>query len=356
MSHEFANLPLDDEQWAFVRLLDDFGTNELQPVHDDTDGVRRAAEQLAAHGLWAVGAPECIGGGNASTVTTMLASVRLAAFWPSLALANVHANACVVVLGQHEPWHALGNQVCAGAPAALIDCLTSQADLELHQEDDCRKLVGTVNRLDTVADASTLVLLDPVNGPGLSVALEPGAEGVHVGPARRTMGLSGVGTRQAQVDVVADRAMMPIEPDLTTAARSSFLLGCAAVACGIAEASLSHAIDYARVREQFDGRLIDLPIVRDMLADAALRHRRCLQSVFSLAAMPGMSPLAMPAVASCLRSTTSDALEIANAAVQVHGGYGYLTEYPAEQLLRDAMSLRAASCAFETSRYYAESR
>jgi alkylation response protein AidB-like acyl-CoA dehydrogenase len=122
----------------------------------------------------------------------------------------------------------------------------------------------------------------------------------------------------------------------TDAARIRLRLGAAAVAVGIAEAAAEAALAYSGQRVQFGAPLTALPVVRDALLSASsavattwrqvLRPRDC-------------SPWQAAAV---LITACELAIDTCAHAVQAHGGYGYLSEYQVEGMLRDAVSLRAA--------------
>ncbi|WP_037066693.1 acyl-CoA dehydrogenase family protein [Pseudonocardia acaciae] len=322
-------LELSDEQRALVEVLDAV-TNGLD---DDLD-VSEAAAELAARGLWALGTPEALGGGGASRATALLAVQRIARVSPPLALACAHADAAA---------HLLARPLPDGALAALVDARSSTVHLDARTHENGRvRLTGTIDRIEATGADPLLVVLDPTV-PGAAVL----AAGVTYGPLQHTTGLKG--RRRATLDADCD-----LDPAADTAtARTRLRLGCAAVACGIAEAAVDLAVGYAGEREQFGDVLLALPPVRAALAEARLRQRRATQALFALAAAP---PDPDPdAAAEALRGATQSAIEVTTAAVQAHGGYGYLREYRAERLLRDAISLRAASGALDAARHAADS-
>jgi alkylation response protein AidB-like acyl-CoA dehydrogenase len=118
--------------------------------------------------------------------------------------------------------------------------------------------------------------------------------------------------------------------------RARLLGGVAAVAAGIAGAAFDAASTYARGRHQFGAPIARLAAVREALEDQALRVAGLLRAL--LAGPPDSLGAIAIADAGC-----SIALEAADSALQVHGGYGYLREYPVERAVRDAVSLRAAA-------------
>jgi alkylation response protein AidB-like acyl-CoA dehydrogenase len=120
------------------------------------------------------------------------------------------------------------------------------------------------------------------------------------------------------------------------AARVRLRLGAAAVAAGVADAAAEAALAYSASRRQFGAALTALPTVREQLFGSAGAAAVTLRQILRTAdATPWQA-------AAVLDAACESAIEACARAVQSHGGYGYLTEYPVERLLRDAVSLRAA--------------
>jgi alkylation response protein AidB-like acyl-CoA dehydrogenase len=154
-------------------------------------------------------------------------------------------------------------------------------------------------------------------------------------PVRRS-GLDGART----VGVEVEGTGVPLGR-CADAVRARAWTGAAAVAAGIASAALDAALDYARHREQFGGPLTDIAVVR-----AALQRQGALVAT-SVAAALHADPSDVSQAAGVLATAGEAAIEATAGALQVHGGYGYLTEYPVEQWVRAAISLRAAADAFQ---------
>ena len=113
-------------------------------------------------------------------------------------------------------------------------------------------------------------------------------------------------------------------------------IGIAAQAVGIARAAFEAALAYAKERTQFDRKLIEHASIGNMLADMQVRlnaaHLMVMQAARMRAAnMPCLSE------ASQAKLYASEAAEwICSRAIQVHGGYGYIEDYPVERHYRDA--------------------
>lgn len=117
--------------------------------------------------------------------------------------------------------------------------------------------------------------------------------------------------------------------------------GAAAIALGIGQSALDHAIQYAKERKQFNKRIGDFQAIRFMLADCAteLEAARCLVYETNRRVdeeYPNISNYTMSMVSMAKCFATDVAMKVTTDAVQIFGGYGYIKEYPVERLMRDA--------------------
>lgn len=111
----------------------------------------------------------------------------------------------------------------------------------------------------------------------------------------------------------------------------------AAHALGIARAAFQATIDYINDRKQSGRRIVDFQGVQFMLADLATDMAMCEAWLFRIADMIDAGESDVGIEASMLKMRASDlAMKAADMAVQLHGGYGYVADYPVERLFRDA--------------------
>ncbi|MHA2004016.1 MAG: acyl-CoA dehydrogenase family protein [Candidatus Thorarchaeota archaeon] len=110
----------------------------------------------------------------------------------------------------------------------------------------------------------------------------------------------------------------------------------AAFATGLARSAMEYAREYVSRREAFNQKLKEFQVVSFKLGDmyAKVEAARLLYLKAAWAADNGMDPTIPASVAKVIATET--AMEVANQAVQVHGGYGYIDQYPVEKLFRDA--------------------
>jgi len=137
-------------------------------------------------------------------------------------------------------------------------------------------------------------------------------------PESRRLGEEGQGLKQALKTLNGGR--------ITIAARG----------VGIAQAALDQALEYAQDREQFDQPISDFQAIQHKLADMDTKTQaaRMLMHLAADKKMRGERFVKEAAQAKLYASEVSR--EVANEGIQIHGGYGYVKDFPAERFLRDA--------------------
>jgi hypothetical protein len=113
-------------------------------------------------------------------------------------------------------------------------------------------------------------------------------------------------------------------------------IGIAAFSVGIAQAALEASIRYARGRTQFDHPIADFQAIQFKIADMAMKTDAARLLAWRAAAMADARQQHTAESSMAKLFATEIAVENALEAIQVHGGYGYLKEYPVERYLRDA--------------------
>jgi alkylation response protein AidB-like acyl-CoA dehydrogenase len=114
-------------------------------------------------------------------------------------------------------------------------------------------------------------------------------------------------------------------------------LSIAAQAVGIAQGALDASVAYAADRQQFGQRVVDFEGIQFMLADMASQTEAARQLTYAAAARVDEGASDLPYWTSSAKLVAGDtAMKVTTDAVQVLGGYGYITEYPVERMMRDA--------------------
>ena len=181
------------------------------------------------------------------------------------------------------------------------------------------------------------------DGPkGIScVLVEKGAEGLSYGSNERKLGWNS----QPTAAVVFDGCRVPMDNrvgsegdgfKIAMAGLDGGRINIAACSLGGARTALEAALTYARERKQFGKRLDDFQAIQFKLADMATELDAARLMVHRAAAsLDAKSPDASKHCAMAKRFATDICSRICDEALQIHGGYGYLKDFPLERLVRD---------------------
>ncbi|MEN3583785.1 acyl-CoA dehydrogenase family protein [Streptomyces sp. ZYX-F-203] len=198
-----------------------------------------------------------------------------------------------------------------------------------------------------VADFYTVMARTGDDGPrGITAFLVPGdAPGLNAAAPEKKMGMKGSPTAQVHLDGVRvpDSRRLGEEGGgfaIALSALDSGRLGIAACAIGVARAALDEALAYAGDRRQFGRRIVDFQGLRFMLADMATRIEAGRALYLAAARLRDAGrPFAKQAAMAKLYCTDA-AMRVTTDAVQVLGGYGYTSDFPAERYMREAKVLQ----------------
>jgi alkylation response protein AidB-like acyl-CoA dehydrogenase len=113
--------------------------------------------------------------------------------------------------------------------------------------------------------------------------------------------------------------------------------GIGAQALGIAQGALDLAVSYSKQRIQFNRPIAENQGIQFMLADMATKVEAARLLVYNVAEMIDNGEQHFSKYSAMAKMFASDrAMEVTNDAIQILGGYGYMKEYPAERMMRDA--------------------
>jgi alkylation response protein AidB-like acyl-CoA dehydrogenase len=113
--------------------------------------------------------------------------------------------------------------------------------------------------------------------------------------------------------------------------------GIGAQALGIAEGAFDYALNYARERKQFDQPISNFQGIQFMFADMATQIEAARHLVYVAATKVDTKAVDLTKVAAMAKLFASDmAMKVTTDCVQILGGYGYISDYPVERMMRDA--------------------
>jgi alkylation response protein AidB-like acyl-CoA dehydrogenase len=354
-----ANRLLPTEEAAdLIRLTRELVTKELAPLVTEAEATetfpREVFRLLGRAGLLSLPYPEEYGGGAQPYEVYLQVLEEIAAVWSSVGVGvSVHALSCFGLVShgteeQKKRWlpemlggeqlgaYALSEPQAGSDPAAM----TTRA----VRDGDGYVLSGTKAWITHGGHADFYKVMARTGDGrnGISCFLVPAdAEGLSADPPERKMGLTGSATTTIRLDrvrVAADRRLGEEGAGLkiALAGLDSGRLGIAAVANGLAQGALDHAVAYAGERETFGRRIIDHQGLAFLLADmaAGLEAARAVTLHAARLRDQGLQFSREASIAKLV--ATDNAMKVTTDAVQVLGGYGYTRDFPVERYMREA--------------------
>lgn len=357
------------EQLEIQALAPEFAEGEIRPHTSRWDREKDLDDEifgkLGEMGFLGMRVPEEYGGLGLEFSTYLLALQELAWGDASVALSvAIHNGPVTTLLLEHGSDEQKGTFLPALASGSTLGALAlSEPGSEGHADrltmaatrsDGTWRLDGTKRWVTNGDRAGLVVVLASTEHLGESSAgafLVPReSPGYSVVGREATMGLRASQTVSVELDGVEigrDRVLGDPTEGFEYALEALLVsrVGIAAQAVGIAQSAFEHATDYALERHQFGQAIADFGAIQDKLAGMASRIAGArLLTHAAGAGLEGCSPstgvtsaLAITAIA---KLTAADcATWVTDEAVQVFGGYGYMRDYPVEQLMRDAKGM-----------------
>lgn len=351
---------LSEEQQAFAQAAREFAQGELAPnaAHWDAHGIfpRDTFAKAGTLGFCALYAPETIGGLGLSRLDATLVFEELAAFDPSTtAFITIH-NMATWMIGQwarpsvRDHW---GPLLAAGEKLASY-CLTEPnagsdaASLSTRAQRDGEEYViqGAKAFISGAGDTDLLVVMARTGGPGAggvsAFAVPADTPGISYGRKEQKMGWNSQSTRPISfsgVRVPAENLLGEEGEGFRIAMRGldGGRINIATCSVGAAQGALEATQRYLKERRQFGQSLAEFQALQFRLADMATDLVAARQMVrLAASRLDAGAPDANTYCAMAKRFATDVGFEVCNQALQLHGGYGYLRDYPLERLLRDA--------------------
>lgn len=357
------NFDLTEEQRLWQKTVHDFVAKEVQPKAREVDATGEfnweATRRMGPLGLLGLNIPEEYGGAGVDAVSAAIALEELGWGCGSTALAIAAHNGLgttpVVMFGSEElkqkwlPRAANGkNKLAAlaltepGAGSDLQGGVTTKAVKNGNEW-----VINGAKMWCTNASIAeyiiTLVRTDPSGGSrSLSMILVPtDSPGLTIGTAEKKMGLHGSPTHA----VTYENVRVPLGNLIgeegrglhqTLATLDGGRIGIGAISVGLAQAAFEHAVNYARERVAFGKPIAEQQAIQWMLAEAATEIEIARTMVHKAAWLKEQGRNYNKEAAMGKMFATEMAERVCRNAIQIHGGYGYSSEYPVERIYRDA--------------------
>jgi alkylation response protein AidB-like acyl-CoA dehydrogenase len=358
------DLDLSPEHALLRSTIRDFMVNEVGPVVDEHEREHRfpveVVRRLGEMGWLGIPIPEDEGGAGLDTLAYAIAIEEIGRVWGSLGLivaahtslgcgplhlagtkdqkdrylVPMASGAVIGAYGLTEP--GAGSDAGGTRTTAREDAATGE-----WQVDGSKRFITnagqagtyiitarTGSKADGSAEISAFIL--PADTPGFRVTRIEDKLGLHASatgelafddcrvPAENLLGARGEGFRTFLKILDGGR------------------ISIGALAVGLAQAALDAAVPYAQTREQFGRPIGSFQGVAFMVADMATEIEAARDLVWKAAWLKDQGRDYALAAAQAKLFASEVSSRATNAAIQIHGGYGYVTEYPVERFLRDA--------------------
>jgi alkylation response protein AidB-like acyl-CoA dehydrogenase len=354
-----AGFALAEEQLALAELARDFAREQLSPRAVEWDERKHfpvdVLRQAAGLGMGGITIAEDVGGSGLSRIDATLIFEALATGCPSIAAyISIHNMASWMIDRFGSPAQRRRflprlvtmehlSSYCLSEPGAGSDAaaLATRA----RREGDAYVLNGVKQFISGAGTSDIYVVMARTGAQGASgistFVVEKGTPGLGFGANERKMGWNAQPTRQ----VIFENCKVPAENRLgdegigfkiAMAGLDGGRLNIAACSIGGAQGALDKALAYMGERKAFGKRLDEFQALQFRLADMATELEAARSFLWrAAAALDAKAPDATRLCAMAKRFGTDAGFTVANEALQLLGGYGYLADYGIEKIVRD---------------------
>ncbi|MFM1984904.1 MAG: hypothetical protein RLZZ295_70 [Actinomycetota bacterium] len=326
-----------------------------QAVDEEHRFPQEAKNALVKNGLYAAHVPSEFGGDGADALATVLIIEEVARVCGSSSLipAVNKLGSVPLILGgndeQKKRWlprlvKGEGFSYCLSESEAGSDASALRTKVE--RKGDGWVLNGSKKWITNAGESefySVIAQGDPSLGSkGITAfVVEKSDPGVSFGAPEKKMGMRGSPTREVYFDNVElsdDRRISEVGQGFALAMNTldHTRITIAAQALGIAQGAFDVATKYAHERHQFGKPIFDFQAVQFMLADMAMNIEAARLLTYSAAVKSENGERDLRFFSAASKCFASDiAMKVTEDAIQVLGGYGYVTDYPVERMMRD---------------------
>jgi alkylation response protein AidB-like acyl-CoA dehydrogenase len=353
---------LSDEHRSIERLSKDFADQEVAPSAADLDREGRfpyeIVSQLGRLGLMGVPYPQQYGGGGADTLSYALVVEQLARVDSSVAI-TVAAHTSLGTF----PIYAFGSdaqkqswlpELCSGTRLAAFGLTEPEAGSDARNTRTTARLEGGewvingakqfITNAGTDISGCVCITARTADNEISNVIVANGTPGYEVGPSYRKIGWHASDTRPlaftdcrvAEASLLGPRGF-GIKQFFETL--DGGRISVAAMGVGLAQGALDQALAYAKQRRAFGKPISKFQTIQAKLADLSCEIESARLLTYKAAVLKDNGrPFSLTAAQAKLK-TGRLAVRAAEEAVQIHGGYGYIEEYPVSRFYRDAKIL-----------------
>jgi short-chain 2-methylacyl-CoA dehydrogenase len=353
---------LPDDHRLLQQTVRDFATQEVAPVAEELDHEKRFPYEIVAKmgelGWMGIPFPEEVGGAGGTTLQYALAVEELTRVDSSVAITMCAHTSLgtqpIYLFGSQEQKDTLLPDLCSGTKLGAFGLTEPEAGSDAGNVrtraalEDGEWVVNGAKQFITNAgtDISGHVAITARTGEKeiSNIVVENGAPGYEQGTPYRKMGWNASDTRPltfTDCRVPEDNLLGPRGQGF-----KQFLhildigrIGVAAMGVGLAQGALDEALAYAKERRAFGQPISKFQAIQGKLADMATEIEAARLLTYKAAFLKDEGRNFTLTAAQAKLKTGRLAVRCAEEAVQIHGGYGYIEEYPVCRFYRDAKIL-----------------
>ncbi|EMR05915.1 Acyl-CoA dehydrogenase, short-chain specific [Bhargavaea cecembensis DSE10] len=358
------NFDLTDEQQMIRKTIREFADEVVAPGAIERDRTKEFPKeifrQLGEMGMMGLPFDEKYGGAGADTVSFAIVTEELSRACASTGITySAHISlggAPLNLFGTEEQKQRYLVPICTGESLGAFGLTEPNAGSDAGGTQTTAKPEGD----DFVINGSKVFITNASHAKHLALTaitgMEDGkkeisaiivptdADGFKVIDNYEKMGLNASNT----TELVLENVRVPQENLLGKRGNGfrQFLvtldggrIGIGAMAVGIAQAAFDRSLQYAKERKQFGRAIADFQVNQFKLADMALKIELARTMVHKAAWLKDQGRPFSKEAAMCKLYASEIAMEVADEAIQLHGGYGYMKEYEVERYMRDAKLL-----------------
>jgi short-chain 2-methylacyl-CoA dehydrogenase len=357
-----VNFDLTDEQRNIRELVRDFAQNEVRPVAEELDREKRfpyeIVEKLGDLGLMGMPFPQEYGGGGTDNLSYAIAVEELTRVDSSVAITMAAHTSLgtwpVYAFGTEEQKQELLPDLCSGRKLGAFGLTEPEAGSDAGNvrttaklEDDEWVIDGAKQFITNAGtDISGHVAITARTGENeiSNIIVPKGTPGYEQGEPYRKMGWNASDTRPLSFDgarVPADNLLGPRGQGFKQFLQTldGGRIGVAAMGVGLAQGALDEALAYAKERRAFGQPISKFQAIQAKLADLATEIEAARLITYEAAWLKDQGRSFTLVAAKAKLKTGRLAVRATEEAVQIHGGYGYIEEYPVCRHYRDAKIL-----------------
>lgn len=367
---------INEDHMQLKQMAHNFMTKEVAPKIEQMEAqeegvVREFMRQAGELGLLGLEVPEEFGGLALDKAATVVVGEEVPIGGPFAVAYAAHTGIGtlpIVYFGTPEqkakylPGLADGSKVaayCLTEPGSGSDALGAKSTAVLNAAGTHYCLNGTKQFITNAGFADVFLVYAKVDGKMTNFIVERGTAGLSLGPEEKKMGIKGSSTRQ----VILEDVMVPVENIVGELGRGHvvafnilnvgrFKLAAGAIgACGVV---LETALKYASERKQFGVELNTFGAIQSKIAQIATKTYMAESVVYRTSGLMENGFHGLDLTVNCSKEAgkaleeyaiecslnkvfASEVLDFAvDEGVQIHGGYGFIQEYPIERMYRDS--------------------